>query len=436
MEHKPYLEEHERIQLRSDEVQDILTTPPSYFVRLGTVIIFIILAALVGIAYIIKYPDVINADLELTTANPPVKVVAQTAGAIEQLLVSRDDIVELGDPLAIIESAARYEDVLIAEAFVDTLLANPESNMILPENLSLGVAQIEYSRFLANSKESTFELNTTLNDDQIFQLQLKRSSLESSVEEIDISMKAVQNNLTILKSEIETQKKLLAQGDISTIEYRAFIKKEPDLIDRINQYIIQKKGVKAQLAEINAQILSIQRTKNAQQNTTKVASESSLLELKGAIERYKEKYVLRAPVDGKVSFREERLEKQVLTSEEEVLSILTEESGEYIGVVSLPSEGSGKVKEKDRVIIKFNGYPFREFGSVEGLVMQKSLLPKEGTYRVKVKLPNGPVTSFGRTITFSPEMAGRAEIITENRSIIERILENFFAVFREYKEAS
>ena len=53
------MEEFEKIQLRSDDVQEILGTPPSWIVRWGSTFIFLGVILLGVVSYIVKYPDII-----------------------------------------------------------------------------------------------------------------------------------------------------------------------------------------------------------------------------------------------------------------------------------------------------------------------------------------------------------------------------------------
>ena len=87
-------EERNFVELRSEEVQEILGTPPSWLVRWGTVVVLLGFGLLLGAAWFVRYPDVVASDkLSITTANPPVEVVARTNGKVMLLLVDDNDSV-------------------------------------------------------------------------------------------------------------------------------------------------------------------------------------------------------------------------------------------------------------------------------------------------------------------------------------------------------
>ena len=106
----PY-DEHQ-IELRSDEVQEILGTPPSWLVRWGTTVTFLGFLALIAAGWMVRYPDVIKAKIVLTTGNPPVELVARTGGHIARLMIQDNEMVSKGTDLVVLQSTARYEDIV------------------------------------------------------------------------------------------------------------------------------------------------------------------------------------------------------------------------------------------------------------------------------------------------------------------------------------
>jgi hypothetical protein len=50
-------------ELRSEEVQEILTRVPHWMIRWGSLVILFILLSLFVVAYLIKYPDIVSTQL-------------------------------------------------------------------------------------------------------------------------------------------------------------------------------------------------------------------------------------------------------------------------------------------------------------------------------------------------------------------------------------
>ncbi len=100
-----------QISTRSEYFQDILDKIPSSIIRygsLGMLIIFLIIG--VGLNFV-KYPDVVNSEVTITTNNPPIELHSQTSARISELLRGDRDTVAKGDWIVILNSGADYKDV-------------------------------------------------------------------------------------------------------------------------------------------------------------------------------------------------------------------------------------------------------------------------------------------------------------------------------------
>ena len=82
------------------------------------------------------------------------------------------------------------------------------------------------------------------------------------------------------------------------------------------------------------------------------------------------------------------------------------------------------VKEDQEVIVRLESYPFPEYGAVIGQVAWKSRVPdQQNKIPVQVIFPNGLVTTTGRNIDPGEELSGAAEIITNEKRFIDRIVD-------------
>ena len=76
-------------------------------------------------------------------------------------------------------------------------------------------------------------------------------------------------------------------------------------------------------------------------------------------------------------------------------------------------------------------YPAKEFGILTGKVKSISLTPdEEGNRLIDVAFPNGIETSYKKKIEFQQEMAGSADIVTEDLRLIERFFYQFKDMFK------
>jgi HlyD family secretion protein len=130
-----------------------------------------------------------------------------------------------------------------------------------------------------------------------------------------------------------------------------------------------------------------------------------------------------APFEGKVVLNKIWSENQFVKEGDIVLIVLPKEFETIVGRITLGSAGYGKVKNKDRVIIMFDNYPYLEYGVVTGTISRLSQTPEGGVYYASVKLDSARlVTNYGNSLSFIQNMQGRAEIVTESRSLFSRIV--------------
>ncbi|MBR4821871.1 MAG: HlyD family secretion protein, partial [Bacteroidales bacterium] len=78
------------------------------------------------------------------------------------------------------------------------------------------------------------------------------------------------------------------------------------------------------------------------------------------------------------------------------------------------------------VNIKLNGFPYLEYGILKGVVSTISSVPENGedgmVYTVNVALPDGLESTYHKRLPFVQDMDGSAEIVTEDRRLIEQFI--------------
>jgi hypothetical protein len=178
---------------------------------------------------------------------------------------------------------------------------------------------------------------------------------------------------------------------------------------------------------------------NREENETTAISRlhGSLNALKGNIDRWEQNYLLTAPIAGVVSLNASFFSAQQFVRQgETVMTIVPPENGNIVGRLLLPVAKSGKVKSNppQKVIIKLDSYPYNEWGTIQGAVTSKSLVPKDDQYAIIVSILGVKGTtltsSYGKPIPFEQHLQGVAEIITEDKGLLERIGDQMFARLR------
>ena len=142
--------------------------------------------------------------------------------------------------------------------------------------------------------------------------------------------------------------------------------------------------------------------------------------MKARLEYWFKTFVLQTPIDGKVTFTNYWSKNQQVKADEVVFTVVPFHESKIIGRVNLPLRGAGKVKPGQQVNIRFDNFPYMEYGIVKGTVKSISLVPSNDNYIAEVELPQNLETNYHIPLVFSQEMKGDAEIITDDLRLIQR----------------
>ncbi|WP_319229354.1 HlyD family efflux transporter periplasmic adaptor subunit [Draconibacterium orientale] len=425
-----------KIEIRSGEVQEILGGVPSRIVRYGILVFVAIFSLIIIFSFIFYYPDILRSNIVVTTENPPATLVARATGKIEKLFVEDKDRVAAGQTIALIENPADYNDVLELEQMIDKVqpafdTLNFAVSQRFNKSLQLGAVQEYYSQFLTRYEELNefYQRNYYILKEESYKEQLKNARI--LYDRLWEQKVAIDKEYQIKQRNYERQKKLLAGEVVSST-----------VLEQAESEMLSKKseldGIRSTLAEKQIDISELDQKiieNEKEYHDFKIQYESALIEafnnLKSQASDWFLTYVLRSPIDGVVTFNKFYAENQNITEGDRVLTIVPEDVGEVIGKVELPVRGSGKVKEGLDVNVKFDNYPYMEYGLVRGKVKSVSLVPEDSFYMVEITFPNGLVTNYDNMLQMQSQLMGQAEIITEDLRLIQRIFNPLKALWKE-----
>jgi len=418
--------EAQNINLRSEEVKEILGRPPRWMIRWGITVIFTIVAALIIGSWFFKYPDVVPSQIIVTTENPPSPIVAQVGGKIEHLFVENKEKVKKDEPLAVIEDAAHYKDVLQLENKLEDFKTDFEKNNIARADFAmeytLGDIQSYYASFLKRLEDFEHFKKLNYHNKKIASLKQEekryRQHYQKLLNQRDISKK----ELKLAKKQFQRDSVLFEKGVIPEAEYE---RSETSLLQKryaLEQTEISLSNARIQLSKIEQNILDMELNHQQQRNKLELALMEAYDNLKGSIDRWKRKFYMKAPTPGDVTFTNYWSENQYVQAGKRVMTVIPENEGEIIGKMTLGFRGAGKVEVGQQVNISFANYPKMEYGMVKGVVNSISMVPENKVYTVEVDLPNGLTTFYGAELEFSQQMQGTAEVITEEVRLLERIV--------------
>ncbi|MEM7084707.1 MAG: HlyD family efflux transporter periplasmic adaptor subunit [Bacteroidota bacterium] len=423
----------EDIELRSEEVQEILTKVPHWMIRWGNVLFLLLIFVLLLISWFIQYPDIISSEAVITTQIPPQKVYAKLTREIDTVLVANNDRVEAGQPLAILENTGNYNDIYYLKSIVDTTRLTASSFYFPLDSLSaLFLGDIEDEFAIFENSYWQYKLNKELRP---FSNETRASKL--TISELNNRMLGLETQKELSLSELEFTKNDLARNELlhekGVIATTVFENKQIEYL-RAERAVKNMNVAISQLREAinNANAASRGVTIDQAREEVRLRKNliQSLTQLKTSIKDWEMQYVLSSNRSGKVSFLKIWTKNQSVNMGDLIFTIIPSANSNYVAKLKTPTQNSGKIKLGQRVHIKLENYPETEFGVLKGMVQNISSIPnEEGLYLLDAVLPQRLITSYQKELEFKHEMRGKAEIITEDLRLIERFFYQFKDIF-------
>ncbi|RPH33146.1 MAG: HlyD family efflux transporter periplasmic adaptor subunit [Bacteroidales bacterium] len=428
-----------KINLRSEEITEILGVPPKWILRWGITVIFVVIATIFFGSAFFKYPDIVIAPATITSENPPSVIISKANGKITDIFFTDGQLVSRGDTIAVIENPAKLKDILTLSRIVQKF--NPQqktTDSIVGsknlDNLNLGDIQNPFNSFSKAYAEH-----------QLFQKQdyhkQKIRAIESEIKQYNqyYNQLCTQRNLTIKDLEL-TQKQftrdsqLFKSGVIPALEYE---RSQATILSKRQALENAKLNLSSTTITIEKLRQNILDTKLEQESQCKKLTEdlvNNFNQLVSTLSAWEKTYLLIAPSSGKLTYMNVWSNLQEVKSGDRLFTINPEKRGKVFAQLTLPFEGAGKVKPEQHVNIKLDGYPYMEFGMVEGTIESISSGSMENGYPAIVSLHNGATTGYGENLSLDRDLTGIAEITTEDMTLLKRLLNPLKHIFKNRVE--
>ncbi len=406
-----------------EQIQYLLGNPPSWMMRYGITAMAGFFMVLLALSYFIRYPDIIEAKVILVTAHPPIRILAKSSGPVSELLVADHQEVTTGQVLAIIENTADWRDVVRLESWLDTTRSNSD---FLPSDLRLGALQDAYSNLSQHWKDSQYFAEHNGVAEKITFLQKQIEQINALNANLVKQNTILREEFVIAGKEINRQRQLHKSQVIADLELETSERAYLQLKRQIESTKAATLQNQMQIRQIESQINDLLQSKSDISADKSLTLDEDLRRLRSAIEAWKQQYMILAPIHGRVSFSKVWSVQQSVGNGEEIMAVVpdapqNQNEPNIVGKATLPAANAGKIRSGMRAIIRLDGLPVQEYGTLEAEVLRLALLPQEEEYLVDLELPVSLHTSYGKEVAFRQEMSGQVRIITEDRRVLERV---------------
>ena len=420
-----------------EEISDMIGNSPGWLLRSGIGMIALATLMIFAACAFIKYPDKFQGRGSLTSANPPVEIVSNASGYLQNILVEDQEVIKAGQELFYVENTGSKEDVVKLENWFDQFdkasTLNEYANLNIPKGLQLGAVQDDYAAITLKFNEFKQAIQNGI-------VSQEKANLTQEIENIERLKLSQRKEKEIFKKELDLFKKSITRAEelykngLSSLDDVEKLKTE--LLQKERAYegmenAIIKNDIKIEQLEL--QKIRLGRDRNDLTANYKLKIAELISTTKSKIQNWSEQYIIKAKLGGEIVFKTELNENKFINENEILATIIPKEkSGNFLSIKA-PIANIGKIEVGQRVIIKFDAYPYKEFGIVESKVSSIGKIPEQlpdglSYYEVKTQLADKITSDYNKTIPFKPGMTATVDIITEDKTIARRVLNQFFAL--------
>jgi len=432
------------VSLRSEELEEMLMRPPAWLTRWGASMFTAIILLITMLSWFVKSPDRIAGSCVLTTENPPISLSSRNSGKLQHLLAADHQMLQADDIIAEIENPTGMKEMRylndITTRIVQDLSTGRVSfdNLVADPDMTFGDAQSDYNNLIKNCQEYQNLVTNPFYRGRIDELR-RQLLWQTQLVGINASQSRIfESQLRNAKTKFAIEEKLHDENVYSDVEH---LQQEEMLLGKLMENENYKKAtVQGQITilDLKKQIHELEFEFGEKQRGYRNAMLEAVKNLQNFSKQWQRVYTIRATSSGMLTYLKPLHKNEYVKAEEELFAIV-QDHGDYIAYATVNSAGAGKIRRGQRVKLKLDNYPHQQYGALEGVVDDISLLPQaaedkqgdkesNGAYRVTIRLVNKLVTDYNVRIGFKPNMSGQAEIMTAELRLLERLLYNVRAV--------
>lgn len=407
--------------------KNLMLKQPKWTIKYGSGLMLLFLLLIFFLSYIIKYPEYIEAKINIVSENHIKRLISKRGGNLH-LLSKNGDTVTQGQQLAFIENLSL--DIMEVDKITDSIGENLnllDSNKFnINESINWGELEPFYIDFIKKRKDYFIFKDIATRKNNRKNLENSLSLNKKAIDQIIRERNILERGLSVEKEKINRFQKLYREGIISKNDLN---KAEQDYLEYERR--LSTNGTSTIQASINEN-----ETYNNVYNLDNVIKEEEIKyrqdminafkRLKAEINNWHYTYSFIAPNKGIVFFNSNWSNGQFVSQDQEFAAIVPSMKSEIFCTGIMPSFQSGKVKKGQDVKVYLDGYNYEEYGIIQGKVDYVYPIPernKDGDYfyKVRIILTNGLNTSLKKVIPYTPDLNGSAKIVTKDLSLLERL---------------
>lgn len=406
------------------------------------------------------------------------KLDTQTGGSVSSVKVKEGDTVRSGQVLLELNSDVLKSSLKEVKAKLSGYHNQLSQLQLLKNQLQLTVSTQEEqnkSRQLEkitqiNQAQQNLDSKHTLYNIQKLERQALVELAQHNIQSANIVYRIAKNRLQRNRAEVERYQGLLKEGGVAQIKIVELEDKAQEIqllhqksLSEVKQAQLRLKEEKNRyqvvINQANSEIKQAKLRLIEQQNSYKSLVNAGKLSLLRVQEQLKDidhqiiywqsqvaqaqsqitslkirlqQHIVRSPIDGIIFELPVSKPGEVLQPGQRIAQIAPK-NADLVLKAHIPSQESGFVKVGMPVKVKFDAYPFQEYGVVEGRVKwispdskaKQTSVGNIESYDLEVELNKQFIKNGDKQINLTPGQTATAEIVVRQRRVIDFVLDPF-----------
>lgn len=294
---------------------------------------------------------------------------------------------------------------------------------------------------ISTIEKSLIEKKNALNGRKLVQNEMYQVMEENILDKISIKMKDLDDLNTLLKNlnNIKTEKKSMLERYLSnnldnSVSLNEISIQKVEYLKIVNEIV----ELEQQKNRLNEDLVNLNYEKNnakldLRKNIFLIEENLKTVEQELTLNEQNNGYILKSPVDGYINVVQD-LKGIYLNTGKNIANIIPSNSL-VEAMLFIPSSSIGFVKVGGKVNLRYDAYPYQQFGQGEGViysispisVSSENILNAEndnsGSYFIaKVKIKDQKIKYNNNIFYLKPGMKAEVDIILENKRVYEWIL--------------
>lgn len=263
------------------------------------------------------------------------------------------------------------------------------------------------------------------------------AAAKKELERIEAETVTRQDRVKIADETLELLRQLEGKGYISALQIKQQQSTALDAIATLQSLQRQAASTRRNIAQLEQALRELPSQSQAasvaiQQDRAQLEQESVETSTRGAL-------ALESPVSGMVATQMVKPGQTVQAGQP--MLVLLSGDGKLEAELLVPNRSIGFIEPGDRVLLRYQAFPFQKFSHHEGRISRISrsavnlesgysaaAQSNEPMYRVSVELAKQKVAAYGKLEPLMPGMLLDADILGENRRLIEWIFDPIYSL--------